>query len=426
MYNSQRFTTSQAGTYRWTVRYSGDANNTATGPTPCSDPGAATSVDRKRVVLATTASPAGVTIHDTATITGGLSPTGTITFILTGPNDTFCSGPATFTTTVNVTHGNGSYDSLGFTPTLSGEYRWRASYGGDANNLGATITPCIDPAESVTVVVGPPPVTLTTTASPGVVLGGAVSDTATLTGGTSLTGTITFRLFAPTDPTCSGVPVSTSTKVVAGTGTYPSDLFTATAPGTYRWVASYSGDANNPAAGPTACADPAESVTVTAPPPVNLTTTASPGVAVGGAVHDTATLGGGLSPTGVITFRLYGPNDAACTGAPVFTAPAVPVVGAASYDSANFAPIAPGTYHWVASYSGDANNAAVGPTACADPAESVTVTAPPPVSLTTTASPGVAVGGAVHDTANLGGGLSPTGSITFRLYGPNDAACTGA
>ena len=61
------------------------------------------------------------------------------------------------------------------------------------------------------------------------------------------TGTITFTLFGPNNPTCTGAAIFTSTVPVAGNGVYPSAPFTATTPGTYNWVAAYSGDANNAA-----------------------------------------------------------------------------------------------------------------------------------------------------------------------------------
>jgi hypothetical protein len=58
--------------------------------------------------------------------------------------------------------------------------------------------------------------------------------------------------------------VFTSTVAVDnGNGQYGSGSFNPTVPGTYRFVASYSGDTNNSPAGPTGCTDPAESVTVT-------------------------------------------------------------------------------------------------------------------------------------------------------------------
>ena len=85
---------------------------------------------------------------------------------------------------------------------------------------------------------------------------------------------------------------------------------------------------------------------------------------------------------------------------------------------------APGTYRWIATYSGDANNSGVAGL-CNDANENVTVGTANP-TMATTASAGVAVGGNVSDSATIAGGFNPTGSITFTLYGPNDATCAGA
>src|SRR5262249_17463996 len=82
------------------------------------------------------------------------------------------------------------------------------------------------------------------------------------------------------DPNCAGQPVFTTTRTVNGNGTYPTAAqpavsFTPNAPGTYHWVASYSGDSPNtlPAAG--GCGDANETSEVvdantkTAPSGVN-------------------------------------------------------------------------------------------------------------------------------------------------------------
>jgi hypothetical protein len=104
--------------------------------------------------------------------------------------------------------------------------------------------------------------TLSTTTSPSVSLGGSTQDTATLSGGSSPTGSIIFKLFGPGDATCSSAPAFTSPLInVAGNGTYPSPAFTPTATGTYFWVAEYSGDAGNPPAAE-ACGAASETVTV--------------------------------------------------------------------------------------------------------------------------------------------------------------------
>lgn len=95
-------------------------------------------------------------------------------------------------------------------------------------------------------------------------------------------------------------------------------------------------------------------------------------------VHDDAVFSGGNAPTGLLTFNLYGPNNPTCAGAPAYTE-AVTVSGNGPYSTANFTPLVSGTYHWVASYGGDALNAATA-TACDDPNEEVIVSKSVPVS----------------------------------------------
>ncbi|MEO3891963.1 vWA domain-containing protein [Nonomuraea sp. B5E05] len=100
---------------------------------------------------------------------------------------------------------------------------------------------------------------IATTPSDTVPAGGKVSDTATLSGGYHPTGTVTFQLFAPGDTDCAK-PIETRTGTVSGTGTAASGNVTIGAAGTYRWTATYSGDAhNNSVTSP--CGD--EEVTVT-------------------------------------------------------------------------------------------------------------------------------------------------------------------
>ncbi len=145
---------------------------------------------------------------------------------------------------------------------------------------------------------------ITGTPSPGVPVGGVVSDAATVTGA-SPTGAVTFRLFS--DETCT-TRVFTSTKALT-LGQATSDDFTTTAAGTYRWVALYAGDANN-APVSTACDSPTAEVVVSQAV-AGLTATASPAVEMGSPVHDDATVTG-FNPSGPVTFRLFGPDDATC------------------------------------------------------------------------------------------------------------------
>jgi hypothetical protein len=259
-----------AGTYRWRAVYSGDANNLPAGPTDCGDPDEQVRVTLPAVpALTTSASPAvplGGAIHDTAHLSDGSAPTGTITFRLYTPADEDCSGRPIFTSTVQVA-GNGDYVSGSFVPGAAGAYRWIAEYSGDAHNEGAGPTTCgIEPEIAVVRTPDITPVTpaFATTASESPGVGLPVYDTAHLSGAVAPFGSITFALFGPEDTTCSGPPVFTSTAAVTGNGDYRSDPFVPPREGAYRWMAEFSGDALNAGSGPGICNEPGETVVVTA------------------------------------------------------------------------------------------------------------------------------------------------------------------
>jgi hypothetical protein len=342
--------------------------------------------------------PAGGTISDTGVLAGGVSPTGTITFTVFGPNNATCTGTPLGTSTVTAV-GNGTYLSGPFTTTGAGQYNFVVSYSGDANNAAA-VSACGAPGESVTVTKAAP--TITTVASATVPAGGTISDTGVLAGGSSPTGTITFTVFGPNNATCTGTPLGTSTVTVnSGNGTYLSGPFTTTGPGTYNFVVTYSGDANN-AAATSACGAPGESVTVTNAVPTITTVAAAPG---NGTVSDTGTLAGGLNPTGTITFTVFGPNNATCTGAAMGTS-TVTVTGNGTYLSGPFPTAGAGTYNFVVTYSGDLNNAAA-VSACGAPGEAVTLPTPV-IAVTKVASPLTQV--------------APGGTFTFTVQVSNPSA----
>jgi hypothetical protein len=311
---------------------------------------------------------AGGMIHDTATLLGGSSPTGTISFQLYASSDTECSKPIGGALSVNVTKGNGTYESPAISESTPGSYQWIATYSGDANNTSANGA-CNDPDEQVIIQAQP---SISTTSSGTVTVGGQIHDTAHLSGGTSPTGTITFTLYAASDHLCSSA-LASNTATVSGNGEYNSPAVTSSSPGAFQWVASYSGDANN-ASVSTACNDPNEQVLVT----LSLTSispTASPPVIAGEEIHDTATLSGGSSPTGTISFQLYASSDTECSK-PIGEALSTSVTkGNGTYESPAISET-PGSYQWIASYSGDANNAAA-KSACNDPSEQVIVHALP-------------------------------------------------
>src|SRR5215213_1051486 len=362
----------------------------------------------------------GGSISDSIVLSGGVSPTGTITLRVYGPDDATCSGTARFTDSIPVDHGNGTYGSPAHVIDVAGTYRFVASYGGDGNN-NAVSGACNDANESV--VVGKASPAIVTNASANVTVGGSISDSIVLSGGVSPTGTITLRVYGPDDATCSGTARFTdSIPVDHGNGTYGSPAHVIDVAGTYRFVASYGGDGNNNAVSG-ACNDANESVVVGKASPA-IVTNASANVTVGGAISDSIVLSGGVSPTGTITLRVYGPDDATCSGTARFT-DSIPVDhGNGTYGSPAHVIDVAGTYRFVASYGGDGNNNAVSG-ACNDANESVVVGKASP-AIVTNASATVPVGDQIHDTIVLSGGFNPTGTITLKAYGPNDASCSGA
>jgi uncharacterized protein YkwD len=282
--------------------------------------------------------------------------------------------------------------------------------------------------------------TIATTASAPTVLGaGAMSDQATVTGLVNPVAgaTVTFQLYGPSDPSCSSVAVFTNIQTLtlngaSTAGIAQSSVFSPLAAGTYRWIATYSGDANNsPVSG--ICSEVNETRTVTPSTPT-IATVASPAIALGGTLSDQVTVSGLVNPppNATVSFRLYAPNDANCSGAPVFAqlnAPLTlnPAQTVGTRQSASFAPTTAGTFRWRATYDGDANNTSVAGT-CGDATET-RVVSPASPSIATVASPDIALGaGALSDQATVSGLVNPIAgdTVTFRLYGPDDATCSGA
>jgi hypothetical protein len=402
---SPGFVTNAVGVWHWTADYAGDLNN---NPASSICSAEAVTVDKASPTISTTPSAGGVigvTLNDAATLSGGYSPTGTVTFELFPPSDPTCSGAAVYTD-ADATAPYAT--SPGFVTNAVGVWHWTAAYAGDLNNNPAS---SICSAEAVTVDKASP--TISTTPSAGGVIGVALNDTATLSGGYSPTGTVTFKLFPPSDPTCSGAAVYTDADATAPYATSPG--FVSNAVGVWHWTADYAGDLNNNPAS-SACA--AEAVTVTKASPT-ISTTPSAGGVIGVTLNDTATLSGGYSPTGTVTFKLFPPSDPACSGAAVYT----DADATAPYaTSPGFVTNAVGVWHWTAAYAGDLNN---NPASSICSAEAVTLEKATPV-LTTTAMAGpVTVGSNINDTAHLSGGFGTlSGTITFHVFAPGDSTCS--
>jgi hypothetical protein len=314
-----------------------------------------------------------------------------------------------------------------------GNYCWRAEF--------VSSTPGVPPAkdaaasECFTVVPVVPAITTDASAdSPGVSIGTPINDIATLSGaasqpanpvinktgtaGAAAGGSITFRLYGPADTSCTGTPVYSNTVTVTGNGNYNSGNYTPTAAGTYRWIASYTGNSPNtsgPVAG--ACGDTNE-VSVVKPNPTSIITvaTGAAGLPLGSSISDTATLSGATATAGgTIIFKAYGPDDATCSGAAVFTSAAIAVNGPGNYPSGSFTPNAAGTYRWTVAYSGDANNDASSG-ACNAANES---------SLITSIRVATSQFFYPNDTATITavGGSNLQGTVRFRVF--TNSGCSG-
>jgi len=157
-----------ATSYFWVATYNGDDVPDRFLPvtSPCGAQNEQSDVIAAMTDITTEATPAapvGTPISDTAVLSGGVAPTGFITFDLYGPDDELCTGQPIFSSEVPVS-GNGSYVSGPFTPTVPGTYFWIASYDGDAANTPATGV-CGEEGE-ITEVFGPPTIQVVKTADP--------------------------------------------------------------------------------------------------------------------------------------------------------------------------------------------------------------------------------------------------------------------
>jgi uncharacterized repeat protein (TIGR01451 family) len=264
------------GTYQWAATYSGDTNNNAandqggvaeqTVVSPAS-PTLIGATGADSVTLGT--SP--VTLTDSATLAGGVNPTGSITFTLVGP------GGTTVDKETVAVNGNGTYATpTGFilpgSGAATGTYQWDVSYSGDSNNNATSdvnnaseqvpvsaASPAITPTPNSTssntnstreqMPVNPASPVIPTTPNPTTVTQGATAvtqtDTASLAGGVNPTGSITFTLLHDG----AGAPVGTQTVAVSGTGTHtiPTSFPLPTqglAMEISQQYASYSGDNN--------------------------------------------------------------------------------------------------------------------------------------------------------------------------------------
>jgi hypothetical protein len=277
---SDTATLTSAGRYCWRAEYSGDA---AVGVPASTDPAKSVAdggntlecfkINPVQPTLTTTAS-ADVTlgnpITDTASLTGtakqpgtdGVGPGGTInataltqaaaggtiTFTVQGPGNCDPSGLTVSGSPVTVSGDNTSYGPVSATPTVIGKYTFVATYSGNSPNTLGAAGSCPPGAND-----GDEEVTVTGTAALSTAQDWLPNDTATLTGDTNLTGTLTFTLY--TGNNCgatSGAAVAGQQYIVPVSNAVSGSTFstsnqtfkvTTSNAGAYSWKVTY--DDNN-------------------------------------------------------------------------------------------------------------------------------------------------------------------------------------
>lgn len=309
-----------------------------------------------------------VAVRDSAvvSVTGGTAtPGGSVAFHLCKVDAPgLCTEGGTDVGSTNLS--GASYPATVASPTAhvtsAGRYCWRAVFSGDP---ATGIPGSSDSRASECFTVNPVTPSLATTAGPGVNLGNAITDSASLGGtatqpanpvinltgaaGPAAGGTITFKLYGPND--CTTLAYTSPTVAVSGNNTYntPAPQFVPTAAGTYYWVAVYSGNLpNNVGSTHNAnCADLNEDVVVSTVP--SSMTTAQNWVP-----NDSATISapaGTGNLAGSVFFTLFPSSD--CTGTPVYTSGAVAVAGASPQTRATSnttAVTASGSFSWRVRY----------------------------------------------------------------------------
>ena len=351
------------------------------------------------VVTNVPASPTlGQSVTFTATVTGptgGVTPSGTMSWSLAGSPVTSCasnSGPtgssnvATYTCTLTV--------------SKAGTYNVTAAYPGDSNYV--TVTSATD----TVVVAQATPTNVVTNSPASPTLGQSVTFTATVTGptgGVTPSGTMAWSVSG----TAGITSCSTTTGPTGGSNvaTYTCVL-TASNAGTYVVSAAYPGDGNY-----VTVTSAADTVTVDLPSPTVGVTNSTP-ITLGSNITFTATVtgSGGVTPTGVMQWNLslagFSGLCASQTG-PTGT-------GSVATYTCTITAAAAGTYSAVAVYPGDTHyNTAT------SNFDSFTVRKATPTNVATVSSP-TTVGSTVTYTATVSGptgGATPAGAVTWTLTG---------
>ncbi len=414
--------TPASGSYGFKVTYSGDTHYS--GATGVCEPFTIIRVTPQITTLPNpTSANVGDTLNDSATLSGGLNPTGSITFDLYRPADSECL-QSVYNQVVPLS-GNSAATSPGFISDISGLWHWSASYSGDGNNnpissncnepvtvnkIGSVITTHIHNANH-DIITG-------TTVDVGTV----VHDQAVVTDGITASGSVNFQRFSTDD--CTGDSINENNVPLDGSGIAESTPFTPVA-GSVSYLVHYNGDAQH---------DPsdAECEVLTVQKLTSHTTTeihnaseqVVASVPLNTTVHDKATVtGGGPTATGNVDFTFY--LNGSCANDTDASAGVVLLDGSGiAHPSNSEGPLNAGPYSFKANYEGDGtynpSDSDCEPLTV-NQSQSGAITQVRNAANADVTNTGVTSGTVIHDHVVVTGN-NPTGNITFNLF--NNGGCT--
>jgi hypothetical protein len=391
-----------AGNYQFQALYSGDnvfsSSMSVDGDEPLIVEGAPTTTSTQ---LTDSSIALGDLVYDTATVTGIGAPfpalTGTVTFEVSFNNGVFSPYDAQDVSTGIVT-------SNSYIPEKAGDYRFRAAYGGDTNNLKSQSG---DGDEPLTVTKAPS-FSLTTMGTTEIVVGQSVFDNVTVTNLVDSlpvpTGSVSFQVNVNNN---GFVEYDTATLV---NGVAKSARYDPLAAGSYEFQAVYGGDANF--LGSTSM-EGSEPLSVAKAPTTTGTSLDSSSILLGDLVYDTATVTGPGNPfpvpTGTINFQVRYNGGA-------WTSYDTGLLVDGTVTSSAYTPSDSGNYNFRCLYSGDGNylNSMSG-----DSSEPLSVGKAASDAITSTGIGTIVLGQSVFDNVTviaLADSLPvPTGTVDFQV-----------
>lgn len=352
----------------------------------------------------TGAEQSGAIAHDTASLAGvaGHLPTGTVTYRLFD-NGT-CAGDDATSQVVDVNSGTGAVPDSAATSALdSGSYSYLASYSGNSYYAPATAScePFSVGLAQVTVATAVDDAKTDAAWAGSETSGAEAYDTASLSYSAGApTGTVTYTLYANDD--CSGDGTAAGVETISD-GTVPNSATSSPlAPGSYSYLAAYSGDGTY-GAGNGSCEtlSVAKVTTGTDTAVVDAGTDAawSGTETTAASAIDTATVSGSATypPSGTLTYSLYDNGD--CSASPASTDQVTLNEDGSVPDSSSTGPLIAGSYSYQAVYSGDTYNTT-----------STGACEPFAVALT----PAAVSGAAIMDPTS-GSYVSPGSTVTYTV-----------